>query len=98
MKNQSTPSQIKLQAESEQDISQDEQLHFTHKQRSLSAESSTSQNLLGGEKELLEHKEKEHSLSDSGVLLGGMDKCGECVRPQAPEFNSGERTDSAQKF
>ncbi|MBE9044884.1 hypothetical protein IQ255_10780, partial [Pleurocapsales cyanobacterium LEGE 10410] len=44
----STLSLIKPQAESEQDIWQDEQLH-QHKQRSLSAESSTSTQLLGGE-------------------------------------------------
>ena len=48
-KNQTTLSQVKPQAESEQGIWQDEQLH-QHKQRSLSAESSTSTVLLGGDK------------------------------------------------
>ena len=72
-KNQTTPSQVKPQAESEQDISQDEQLHQP-KQPLPSAESSTSQKLLGGSKNLLEHKENKHSLSDSGVLLGGGEK------------------------
>ena len=73
----STPSQIKHQAESEQGISQDEQLH-QHKQPLPSAESSTSTVLsdalrvLGGKEELLEHEEK-CSSSGSEVLLGGKD-------------------------
>lgn len=59
------------QAEFEQGISQDEQLH-QHKQLLPSVESSTSQKLLGGEKELLEH-EKKCSSTCSKVLLGGED-------------------------
>ena len=46
-KNLTTPSQVKPQAELEQDISQDAQLH-QHKQRSPSAEFSISTVLLGG--------------------------------------------------
>ena len=52
-------------------------LEVSPRQRSPSAVSSTSQKLsdaprvLGGEEELLEHKENKHSLFDSEVLLGG---------------------------
>ena len=76
-KNLTTLSQVKPQAESEQGISQDEQLH-QHKQPLPSAESSTSTQLsdapwvLGGKEELLEHEWKSSS-SSSEVLLGGED-------------------------
>ena len=60
------------QAESEQGISQDEPLH-QDRQPLPSAESSTSQKLLGGDKNLLEHKRGERSQSGSEVLLGGED-------------------------
>ncbi|MDJ0571528.1 MAG: hypothetical protein QNJ53_21110 [Pleurocapsa sp. MO_192.B19] len=62
LKNQTTPSQVKPQAESEQDISQDEQLHH-HKQPSPFAESSTSTQLLRGDEKLLEHKRERSSPS-----------------------------------
>ena len=83
-KNLNTPSQIKPQAESEQDILQDEQLH-QHKQRSPSAESSTSQKLLGGDErearrtcvgkcnraveKLLEHKRGERSSLSRDIFI-----------------------------
>ena len=67
-KNQNTPSQTKPQAELEQDIWQDEQLHPS-KQPLPSAESlceavsfrATSTTLLGGDEKLLEHKRGERS-------------------------------------
>ena len=78
-KNQTTPSQIKPQAESEQGIWQEEQLH-QHKQRSPSAESSISTVLLGGDEKLLEHKGGERSSLNQKISIPCLVK-----QPKQPE-------------
>ena len=61
-------SPTKPQAELEQGIWQDEQLH-QHKQPSPSAESSISTQLLGGDEKLLEHKGGEHSSLNQKISI-----------------------------
>ena len=91
-KNQTTPSQIKPQAESEPDISQDEPLH-QHKQPSPSAESSISTVLLGGDEKLLEHKGGERSSLNQKISIPCLVK-----QPKQPEVEGVIKEDLGDRF
>lgn len=103
-----TPSLVKPQAErtahaplatsptvssSEQGISQDERLHFTHKQPSPSAESFTSQKLLGGDEKLLEHRRGERSSPDQDISIPCLVK-----QPKQPEVKGVIKKDEGNRF
>ena len=91
-KNRTTPSRVKPQAESEQDTSLDEQLH-QDKQRSPSAESSSSTQLLGGEKKLLEHKRGERSSLSRELSIPCLVK-----QPKQAEVKGVIRKDEGDRF
>ena len=73
------------------EISRDEQLH-QHKQQSHSAEFSISQKLLGGDKKLLEQKDKHSSLVRELSIP--------CIvkQPKQPEFKGVIRKDEGDRF
>ena len=104
-KNQTTPSLVEPQAELEPGILQDEQLHFTHKQPSPCAESSTSTQLsdalgvLGGDEKLsdalgvLEHKRGERSSLNKRLSVSCLVK-----QPKQPEVKGVIRKDEGDRF
>ena len=92
LKKQTTSSQVELQAELEQDISQEEQLH-QHKQPSLSKESSISTRLLGGDEKLLEHKRRERSSLKQDLSIPCLVK-----QPKQPEVRGVIRKDEGDRF
>ncbi len=91
-KNLNIQSQVKPQEESEQDISQVEQLHH-HKQPLPSAESSISIQLLGGDKKLLEHKRGEHSTKSQELFIPCLIK-----QPDRPELKGVIQKDLGDRF
>ena len=80
------------QAELEPDISQDEPLH-QDKQRSLSAESSISTVLLGGNEKLLEHKGGERSSLSRDISIPCLVK-----KPKQPEVKGIIQKDLGDRF